>query len=77
MNFLNSLKLPAMVLMTVGAVWAAAWNASDTEDRRRTVLPATASVERLVAKVRAENPQPSEARHDGAEVMSEPTRALR
>jgi hypothetical protein len=70
MRFLNALKIPVMMLMTVGGVWAAAWQSSLPDlSRRRVVLPATHSMEKLVAKVRAENMQPDDAALDTASLV--------
>jgi len=55
MKMLNSLKIPVMVMMTVGGVWLAAWQARFSDPHRKEILPATATMQQLVAKVRAEN----------------------
>ena len=70
MRFLNALKLPVMMLVTVGGVWTAAWQASLPDlTRRRVVLPATHSMEKLVAKVRAEHMQPDDAALDTSSLV--------
>jgi len=55
MKMLNSLKLPVMVMMTVGGVWLAAWQARFSDPHRKEIMPATETMKQLVAKVRAEN----------------------
>ena len=61
MKTLHNLKFPVMILMTVGGVWVSAWHSSVSDPRRKYVLPATHSMEKLVAKVRAENAVPGDA----------------
>jgi hypothetical protein len=56
MKMLNSLKIPVMVMMTVGGVWLAGWQARFSDPHRKEILPPTAIAQRLAEKARADNP---------------------
>jgi len=51
MRVLHTLKLPMMLLVCVGSVWAAAWQSS-VSDSKRDMLPATAEAQQLTVSIR-------------------------
>jgi len=51
MRVLHTLKLPLMLFVCVGSVWAAAWQSS-VSDSKRDVLPATAEAKPLTVSIR-------------------------
>lgn len=48
---LHTLKLPVMLLVCVGSVWAAAWQNSDSS-KPQEMLPATAEAKQLTVTIR-------------------------
>jgi len=49
---LHSLKLPLMLFVCVGGVWAAAWQSTLPDSKPQEMLPATAEAKQLTVTIR-------------------------
>ena len=52
MRVLHTLKLPLMLVVCVGSVWAAAWQSSVSDSSKCEMLPATAEAKQLTVSIR-------------------------
>jgi hypothetical protein len=69
MRVLHTLKLPLMLLLSVGGVWVAAWESGLPDPARRQVmLPATDAAQKLSVSIRQRAVEAGESVADTTEL---------